>query len=274
MTIPNFDGIKELIVDFEEIRYGLLYFTITLGDKSFKTNFSDVFDPILNFKRWLEAICIGVEQCSFSYDPERDEIKFNVESISYDRDIFTVSYYCGDDETLLSDYVDRRQIVSEFYLGLLNFRDSPKFEKYQWEKEVFADRLTNLLGIGYESLITELAKLGRKQLNDWLCKADPRRLRPAPAEDEEADLAILLKSELSNSEKTFNRESDRSEIEWNIPLDYSNWNVDEKRKLVEECLSENCSLHEGIKIKDFKSKIIEDYLNHSLEPKKVNGSIK
>ncbi len=56
-------------------------------------------------------------------------------------------------------------------------------------------------------------------------------------------------------------------------VDYSNWNIDEKRKLVEECLSENCSWHEGTKIEDFKSKIIEDYLNQTPEPKKVNGSI-
>ena len=155
----------------------------------------------------------------------------------------------------------------------MNFRGSPKFEKYQWEKDVFADRLTNLLKTDSKTLLDNLSKLGRKQLNDWLCKADPRRWRSAPTEREEADLAILLKSELSNCEKTFDRKSDRSEIEWNIPLDYSDWNIDEKRKLVEECLGENCSPSDGTKIADFRSKIIEDYLNQSKPLKNQNEGI-
>ncbi len=271
--IPTFNETKLLKIDFESVQYGLMNFTLTLGEKSFETNFSDVYDPILNFKKWLEAISIGVEQCSFWYDPEGSETKFNFERISYDKEVFTISYYYDDDEIFLSNYVDRRQIVEAFYFGLLNFRNSPKFNKYQWEGNVFSEYLTNLLEIDFETLVSDLSELGRKQLNDWLYKVDPRHLNSASTEREETDLAILLKAELSSNKKTFNRKTDRSEIEWNIPLDYSNWNIDEKRKLVEECLSENCSWHGGTKIEDFKSKIIEDYINRSLAPKKVNGSI-
>ncbi len=270
---PTFNGTKALKIDFQSVQYGLIYFTLTLGEKSFETNFSDVFDPILNFKKWLEAICIGVEQCSFWFDTEGQDIKFDFEQTAYDRAVFTVTQPFDDAEIFLSDYVDRRQIVEAFYSGLLNFCNSPKFEKYEWEGNVFSEYLTNLLKLDYETLLTDLSKLGRKQLNDWLCKANPRYWHSTSTESEEADLAILLKAELSSNKKGFDRKTDRSEIEWNIPLDYSNWNIDEKRKLVEECLSENCSWHEGTKIEDFKSKIIEDYLNHSLEPKKENGSI-
>jgi len=51
----------------------------------------------------------------------------------------------------------------------------------------------------------------------------------------------VLKREFADSEETFNGKSDRSEIRWNIPLDYSSWSIEEKQKLVEECLGENCS---------------------------------
>ncbi len=271
--IPTFNGTKSLKIDFQSVQYGMMHFTLTLGEKSFETRFSEVYDPILNFRKWLEAICIGVEQCSFSFDTEGKDIKFDLERLTYDREVFTVKQPYDDGEIFLSDYVDRKQLVEAFYFGLLNFRNSPKFEKYQWESDVFAEHLTNLLKLDYEILLTDLSKLGRKQLNDWLCKANPRYWHSTSTESEEADLAILLKTELSSNKKGFDRKTDRSEIEWNIPLDYSNWNIDEKRKLVEECLSENCSWHEGTKIEDFKSKIIEDYLNQTPEPKKVNGSI-
>lgn len=258
-SIP--DETKELKIDFKAVRYGLIFFTLTLGEKSFETNFSDVFDPILKFKNWLEAICIGVEQCSFSFDPEGNDVKFDFERVTYKREVFTVTDPYDKAEIFLSDKVDRKQLVEELYYGLLNFRDSPKFEKHQWEKELFADRLTSLLKIDHETLLTYLSRLGRKQLNDWLCKADPRHWSSTPTKDEEADLAILLKRELADYEKTYNCKSDSSETWWSIPLDYSDWKIEDKRKLVEECLSENCSWNEGTNIADFKSKIIEDYLD-------------
>lgn len=93
---------------------------------------------------------------------------------------------------------------------------------------------------------------------------------PLPAETkrvcpDKANSAFFLKTELSKGENIFDEKSDESEIRWNIPLDYSRWNVDEKRKLIEECLRENCSWNEGTKIEDFKSKIIENYLNQPTE---------
>ena len=79
---PISDETKELKIDFQSVQYGLIYFTLTLGEKSYKTNFSDVFDPILSFKRWLEAVSLGVEQCSFIFDPEGDYVQFDFERLS------------------------------------------------------------------------------------------------------------------------------------------------------------------------------------------------
>ena len=265
MQTPNFYETKKLEVNFHTTIYGLIEFTITIGDESFENNFSEVFDPIINFQKWLEAICNGVEQCSFSFDPEGDEIRFSLERIGYEQAIFTISSAYDISDIFLSGYVDRFQLVKEFYFGVLNFYNSPKFRKYQWQGEPFAERLGNLLDMNYETLLTDLSKLGRKQLNDFLCKADPRHWRVDPSREEESALAEQLKSELLKGPKTFVRKAGESEIRWNIPLDYSNWSVDEKRKLVTECLSENCSWNNGTKIDDFKSRIIETFLRESPE---------
>ena len=126
---------KKLKINFHEVKYGWIEFTLTLGEKSFQTRFSEVFDPIPDLKKWLEAISIGVQQCSFFFDAEGPEIRFNLERISYDREIFTVSQAYDDSEIFLSDCVDRYQLVEEFYIGLLSFRDSPSFDKREWEVE-------------------------------------------------------------------------------------------------------------------------------------------
>ena len=262
MKTPEFDETKKLEVDFKAVRYGIIYFTLTLGEKSFGTIFSEVFDPLQNFRKWLEAISIGVHQCSFWYDPEGTETKFNFERISFKRELFAVSYYYDDSDVFLSGYIERRQLVEEFYFGFLNFCNSPKFEKYQWESKPFAEHLTNLFGTDYKTLLTDLSKFSGKQLKYFLCKTDPRIRESMPTNDEKADLAILLKTGLSTCEKTFNPKSDNSELWWNMPTDYNDWSIDKKRKLVEECLSENCSCYNGIKIADFKSPIVEGVLRN------------
>ncbi|MDQ3636088.1 MAG: hypothetical protein M3405_16530 [Acidobacteriota bacterium] len=261
MYIEYIEKTESIEVNFKDVEYGLIFFSLKLGEQSFETNFSDVFDPLLSFKTWLEAISLGVPQCSFLYDPEGDEVKFNFERTSYDREFFTVSYAYDDDDIFLSGKIQRKQLVKEFYIRFLEFTDSEKFTKHFWEKNIFSERLIKLLKIHYETLIDKLVKLGRKQLNDWLILADSRhRWSEVLTEEGEKELAVLLKAKLANAEDTFFPEMERKEIRWNIPFDYSIWSVNRKRKFIAECISENCSPHNGTKIANFRSKIIEKYL--------------
>lgn len=85
-----------LVIDFGPVRWGLFYFTLKLGEQTLETNFSDVFDPMFRFKHWLEAIAIGVEQSSFTFDPEGDEIRFIFEQVSYDQAEYRVTYSWSD----------------------------------------------------------------------------------------------------------------------------------------------------------------------------------
>ncbi|MGI8542641.1 MAG: hypothetical protein ACR2MD_04095 [Aridibacter sp.] len=262
MFRANTEKTEKLKVTFNEVKWGLIFFTLKLGEQKFESNFSDVFDPLPNFKAWLEAICIGVPQCSFSYDPEGDEIKFDFERTSYDREIFTVSYAYDNDNIFLSGKVKRKQLVEEFYLRFREFINSEKFARHFWEKIIFSERLTDLLKIDYETLVSKLTKLGRKQLNDWLVLADLRnRWLEVITKEEEKNLAQQLKIKLANAEDIYFPEMDGKAIRWNIPLDYSSCSLDKKKQFVEECISENCSPHDGTRKEDFISKIIEDYLS-------------
>lgn len=299
MQIPVYESVKTLNVDFEGTDFGWIYLILKIGGNSYRTRFSEVFDPLPNFKHWLEAICIGAQQCSFSFDTEGSDIKFNFESIGWDRELFTVSYdYREIDGFFLSDYVDRKQLVKVFYCGFLDFCNSPNFNKYQWENISYADFLTEWLELEYKTVLIGLLQFSGEELNKWLDKVNPQCRKDFFSERDKIEWANELKVQTENWKITANLESQKifddtssnfvetgrcnirigeiidnldfdSDNEFAVrgiinygraPYDYDNWCFAEKKKFIEDYLSLNYSDCNGTKIADFKSKIIEDYL--------------
>ena len=58
---------ENISVDFYDVDAGWIYFKVKVGEQLFDGRFSEVFDPIMDFKKWLEAIAIGVQQTSFDF---------------------------------------------------------------------------------------------------------------------------------------------------------------------------------------------------------------
>lgn len=301
MQIPIFEGTKKLNVEFAETDYGWIYLTLTIGENSYQTRFSEVFDPLPRFKYWLEAISVGVQQCSFSFDPEGDEIKFDFESIAWNRKLFTVSYAYGEiNEFFLSDYIDRKHLVETFYCGFRDFCNSPNFNKYNWERISCAEYLIEWLESDYQTIVIGLLQFSKEELDKWFSKVEmlPRKTLFSEAEKIEHSNELKLQAEkwknnappeilkIFNDEKStnfaerhicniqvgeitdnsnFDLDNEFQVVEINnydrIPISYDNWSFVEKKKFIEDYLSSNCSDFDGTKIADFKSTIIEDYLN-------------
>lgn len=294
MQTPKFEGAKKLEIDFEGTDFGWIYLTLTIGENSYQTRFSEVYDPLPSFKRWLEAVSIGVQQCSFSFETEGEEIKFDFESITWERKLFTVSYdYRENDEFLLSDYVDRKQLVEAFYHGFLNFSESPRFNRYYWEKISYAEHLTEWLELDYQIVLTGLLQFCGEELDKWLDKVSPQLSRKFFSEAKKLEWANELKTQAENFEKTANREvrkmlknakpvifretnrfcveigeivddfdfeyddiSVREIIDYRrVPSDYDDWTLAKKKRHIEEYLGFNCSGFDGTKISDFRSQI-------------------
>ena len=112
--------IEILTVDFYEVDMGWLYYKLIIGKQIFDNRFTTTFDPLPDFKHWLEAISIGVQQTSFGYDNEGDHIKFNFERVYWDRETLTIY---KNERVLIKANIDRQQIVKAFYLGLLTFAE-------------------------------------------------------------------------------------------------------------------------------------------------------
>lgn len=265
MTIKMIDKpkIEFLSVDFYEVDAGWLRYKLTIGQQTFDDSFSYAFDPLPDLKHWLEAISIGVQQASFQYDNEGNDIKFDFERVCWDREVLTISEAYENGKIFIKSNIDRHQIVKAFYLGLLNFASSDKFSSKEWEVEYMKERLCKILNIDEETLIEQLTYLGKKELGEILFNADPTYLVSFPeATDENEEFEMFLQDTIDKDKGISNKlKSVEKPVEWNIPKKYNFWTTDKKREFVIECINETTKGYDGMKIKDFRSSIIEKYLD-------------
>lgn len=261
MTKEN--KIELLTVDFYEVDAGWLRYKLTVGQQSFEDRFSEVFDPLPDLKHWLEAISIGVQQTSFQYDNEGDDIKFDFERVSWDREVLTISEAYEDGKIFINANIERRQIIRAFYLGLLNFARSDKFQSNQWEIEYLKERLCKILDLDEVKLIQQLTVLDKEELGDLLFNADPTYIIAYPEANDKNEEFNMFVQDTMDKEKGILSERKRVETkaEWNIPNEYNFWSLEKKQKFVIECINEKTNGYGGMKINDFRSSIIEKYID-------------
>jgi hypothetical protein len=166
---------EKIKVKFYESVVGWLRLKISAGEQYANLSFSHCFDPLPDLKCWLEAIALGVEQTSFSYNPEGNIIKFDFLETAYSVreteddeppicysshsiNVFSLSFpfYSNDkrfasntlemimanktlpneqDEIFFKAWVDRKQIVKAFYKAVLDFSKSKRYKPKEWEKD-------------------------------------------------------------------------------------------------------------------------------------------
>lgn len=254
------DKIQEVNVEFYEATYGWLCFKVSAGDQVFDGRFSEVFDPIMDLKKWLEAIAIGVKQTSFNFDPEGDDVKFDFDRKRLDTEVLTICQPYGD-EIYLKVNVERKQVVNAFYRGLIDFSKSDRYDPREWEVEYMWERLCKIMKMDEIKLIDWLLELDRQELGKVLFDASPCHLISFPsAQDKNEEFNLFLKSVETDSEKIGEHDLVRTPIYWDIPDDYDYWPSHKKMTLVTKYLQEKATGYEGVKLKEFRSVIIEKYL--------------
>ncbi|MCG3165054.1 MAG: hypothetical protein POELPBGB_00814 [Bacteroidia bacterium] len=249
-----------LTVDFYKVDSGCLFYKLTLGKRTFDNVFSAVYDPIIDFKNWLEAISVGVKQCSFEFDTEGSDVRFDFNRVSWDKEVLTISDPSSDYVTFIKGSVNRKQIVEAFYQGLLSFAASDKFISKEWEVEYIHERLSKALNWSKEKQIIELCKLDRTELAEVLFNADPSYIVSFPAITDKNEAIKLFVREAISEKENETIEKVLTPDEWKIPDDYDYWQPDKKEIYVRECLDQPTDGNGGTKIQDFRSEIIEKFL--------------
>jgi len=252
---------EEISVKFQKIDLGWLYFTFVSGEQVFENRFSEVYDPIKDFKKWLEAISIGVQQTSFFFDNEGVEIQFNYNKASYDREFFTISIPENNNQILLQANVYRRQLVKACYMGLIDFANSDRYNPAAWEFFTVKEEINRLLGIKETDLIDYLLQFSYNELKSLYLDAVP--LQTTLKLDE---LNIYQKLRIVFNQLPKEEQVSTLGNKLEIPVvthyyeDYDQLMNNEKRLFIRKNINENLFGYEGTKLSEFKSTIIEDFL--------------
>lgn len=252
---------ERINVDFYKADAGWICFKVKVGEQIFDGRFSEVFDPILDFKKWLEAIAIGVQQTSFDFDPEGNDIKFDFKRVCWNREVLTICEPYEDGEVFIKANVNRKQVVKEFYMGLINFSKSDKYNPTEWEIEYFKERLCKILKISEEELVNQMLELDKDELKELLFNADPMYIISFPdAKDKNEEFSIFVKSVFEGEESIEEFKKVETPMEWNVPQEYDYWSAEKKKEYIIDCLNERTEGYAGMKLSEFQSNLIGRYL--------------
>lgn len=230
------------------IEAGWINFEIISGELKFEGQFSHVFDPLIDFKHWLEAIASDEQETSFKYDSEGFTVKLNYEWIYIDNQIFTITSEEKEKNVLLQVDINRKQFVNTIYHEFLSVINLDKFQSKEWAVELVKESLCRIYQIELTSLVDEMIELDFDELKNLLNHADNHY-------SDFISQSLNLKYFVKNIEiENFKNDG------WNIPIDYNYWGIQQKHNFIIECLNERISPYKGTKFKEFKSEIIEKYL--------------
>ncbi|PZX16439.1 hypothetical protein LX69_01934 [Breznakibacter xylanolyticus] len=259
MKLTAYNGANNVSVEFLDVNSGWMNFKITVGKQTFENRFSNVFDPILELKAWLEAISLGVKQCSFDFDNEGNEFKFDYSRLGYNRFVFTVSE-CYEDKIHITDWVDPKQLVKAFYYGFLNFVDSEVYQFYEWEEYSYKSKLQDLLQIKGKQLIDHLMSLSTIEFQNLIFSLNPHFSYDFPGVTDKEELKKLnIKYVINDNILPEDIKMVKTPIYDFMPLNYEVMSIEEQLRFVSDILK-TVNGQYGANVKKFKSSIIEKYL--------------
>ena len=252
-----------VIVEFTECNAGWIYFTVKAGFQEVRIRASEVFDPFPALTAWLESIAIGVQECAFDMEEEGPEKRFEYQKVTYDRFRFRITD--NYEETLLEDFVDRKQLVASFYNGIREFSKSAKYNKPEWEDELLWERMSKIATppVDREVVLNCLLAKSRKALIELFFKFAPVVLISYPdAKDDNESFAKSIDYMCSPDDPEKTKGIVETPQYWPIPEDFDSWCIEEKTKYLYECLDENVNGAKcGTRLENIHSEIIDKFLN-------------
>ena len=225
------EAIEKLEIEYYDAEAGWINIRLKAGNKIYEERMSHVFDPLPDLKCWLEAIVIGVEQTSFTFDNEENVIKFDAQRKWINRKkkyLFTIIWE-DENRVEFQVLVDKKQMIDAFYSRLVSFYKSDKYNPREWEFHITHNKLCSFLNLDYSQLIDYCAKLSKLKLIELL-------------KGIEANEAVWW-------------------IEDDYPTDYDAKSFEDKREDMKELFENNANPYDGLSLSDFRSEIIENYLN-------------
>lgn len=226
--------LERLEIEFGKSEFDWIHFTVKLGERSYPAYFTAVFDPIQNFRIWLEEIATGGRECRFHWEGEGPSFLFEFERMGRHLGKFRAGYL--DEPDHIGGVVDRRQLLTALYRGFLSYAHSYKFIWINYDECEFWQLLTHATGMDYPALIEALADFEREKLVKLFSEAHPR-MRLSINYSNEVRWGFYLSSEMGNRPRPDDWHKRGFPLHWTVPAGIDKWDRRAKLDLAELSVS-------------------------------------
>lgn len=265
--------LERLELEFAQSEFDYIQFAVRLGERSYSARFSSVYDPISDFKFWLEEIAMGGEDCRFCWDGEGPDFEFRYERVGKHLGKFRAGRY--DEDGTIEGVVDRRQLLTTLYRGFMSYSDSYKFIWMNYEDCEYWQILTRSIGMDYPALLESLAEFDRDKLVRIFADARPKLRLSISFTNEWArwnDWGFHLNSQIGWKARVTDWHKAGFPIEWSVPLNFEKWNRQARIDFVEHCVSRVVGdYRSGVSLnRALHSPIVEDFLKKTGDEPEVD----
>ena len=225
-------------------------------DMEFQVYVSSVFCPFGDFIRFLEAITIGVQECSFEWDSEGPDGKMHWKRRHIqDTGFLTVDWHSSKKNFSYRMMLNRWQVVGALYTAFRTFAESPDYDPLRYEELAIGESFALVLS---NATLDDLAG-ALVRLNAAAAETVIQRLRDAVGgrhtEGPKMNFPIeffLESTETGTPPREFY-------MPWIHP-EWRSWSIDQRLADLTELFGDGYSSWHGANLRELRSKLVEDWL--------------
>lgn len=253
----NLTQTHDFRVKFLDCDSGWIHLHVSHGGDTLKINLSHVFEPLPSLLAWLEAIAVGVDECSFEIDEEGTMVMFRASSRGGGniRVRIEPSY-----EFKPFDFnLPARQFVGTIYQAFIDFSRSSEYKPQQWEMFTLADSVIERSGLTCQQWVNSLLSVNKRELQKTIWRMDRQ-------------VYVDMDNELDREGSRYATDEEVLELTGKPPVPgklLHFWPLDEwdglhgddaRRQLLQDLLKERVGSWSGVPWRHMRSKLLDSWL--------------
>lgn len=221
----------------------------------FQIYMTSVFCPFGDFIRFLEAITIEVQECSFEWNPEGPSGKMRWDRrYVNDSGFLTVEWHSSQTQFSHRMMLNTRQAVRALYTAFRSFVESPEYNPLRYEEITYGEAFTMVMS---NATLDEFV--------DAIAKLDTTAAHSVITRFREVIGANKLKGPGLRFPIEYFFETGWSEIplsEWDslIPNEWDLWSLDQRISDLNELFGSGSLGWYGVNLRNLRSDLVENWL--------------
>lgn len=252
---------ESLFIRFYDCEYGWIHLRLDVGVQIAELRLSHVYDPFSDLMAWLESIVIGVPVCAFDLDEEGHVVTWQAKRFwQHGKELLHV--------TLLAEYEQRHWLdillpsrvwVAAVYGAMVRFSESPDYRPEHWERKSLRQAFEESTGQTAEAWLETLLGLSRREVQKAIWRFAPEILYNPYDYPDTRDCIGTSEELFELTGRTQTDEHPGLPSYWLIE-GWETLDLAERRKELLECLDEKVNSWGGLPLRQFRSKLIENWL--------------